>query len=176
MDTAFEILMEQHRPMLLTYAVALCYGDSEGAEDVVQETCLTAYLQLATFRRGENFARWLRGIARNKVLEHHRAANRRRCVTDSRILEGIEDVYGLLDARLAGEETWPERTRRWLELCMAQLSEHLRSAVERVYRQQMSLQQAADAEQTTFAAMAQRVSRSRELLRQCIQSKREQEG
>jgi len=82
MDTAFEILAEQHRPMLLGYARALMNGEEHDAEDVVQETLLAAHRSLSSFDRGANFAGWLRGIARNKALESHRAARRRRTVVD----------------------------------------------------------------------------------------------
>lgn len=97
MHTAFDILAEQYRPMLLSYARALLYGNEHEAEDVVQEAFLTAQQRLDSFRQGENFGRWLRGIARNEVLESHRSARRRREVTDGRILEGIEDVYVVFD-------------------------------------------------------------------------------
>ena len=78
--------------MLLSYARALLYGDEHEAEDVVQEAFLTAHQRLDAFRRDENFARWLRGIARNKAFESRRVVRRRREVMDSRILEGMDAV------------------------------------------------------------------------------------
>ena len=56
MEKAFEILAAQYRPMLLSYASALLYGDIHKAEDVVQEALFTAHQRLDTFRQGENFA------------------------------------------------------------------------------------------------------------------------
>ena len=162
--------------MLLVYVAALFHGNARDAEDVVQETFLAAYRQLDKFTEGENFARWLRGIARNKVLEHCRAAGRHGVVTDSRILEGIEDVCGVLDGAAIGEERWHDRARRWLDHCIGQLSDHLRAAVVRVYQQDLTLAEAAEKERTTFAAMAQRLSRSREQLRRCVQTQMEQEA
>jgi len=102
MDHAFAILAAEHRPMLLAYARALCYGDGHAAENVVQETLLVACRRLHEFRAENDghFGRCLRGIARNKAVEAHRAAGRGRVVADSRIIEGLEDVFGRLTARL----------------------------------------------------------------------------
>jgi RNA polymerase sigma-70 factor (ECF subfamily) len=175
MSKAFDILMEQFRPMLLSYATTLCHGRREDAEDIVQETCLTACEQLPKFREGHNFGSWLRGIARNKALEHFRAGRQGHVVTDSRVLDGIEDVYASLDGPSKDEESWHDRIRRWLRDCVESLAGPFQAAVRRVYSQQMSLQQAADAEGVSFAAMAQRLSRSREQLRRCVRSKMESE-
>ncbi|QOV91818.1 sigma-70 family RNA polymerase sigma factor [Humisphaera borealis] len=176
MHKAFDILAEQHRAMLLVYVAALFHGNPRDAEDVVQETFLTAYRQLGKFTEGQNFARWLRGIARNKVLEHCRASGRQDVVTDSRVLEGIEDVCGVLDGPAAGDEPWHDRARRWLDHCISLLSDHLKAAIVRVYQQDLTLAEAAEMERTTFAAMAQRLSRSREQLRRCVQAQMEQEA
>ena len=77
METAFDILAAQYRPMLLSYARALLGGDRHEAEDVVQESFLVAHRRLETFRQDEDFGRWLRGIARNKVLESRRSSRQR---------------------------------------------------------------------------------------------------
>jgi RNA polymerase sigma-70 factor (ECF subfamily) len=148
------------------------FGDQHEAEDVVQETFLTAHQRLESFRQGDNFGRWLRGIARNKVLEHCRSA-RRRAVVDSRIIEGMEVVYAVFDAPLLGEETWRERMTRWTQHCVERLSVNLRTAVIHVYQEGMSLQSAAAAEKVSTAAIAKRLSRARDLIRQCVQQQSE---
>lgn len=176
MDKAFEILAEQHRPMLLSYSRALVYGDGHRAEDVVQETLLTAFQRLNTFRQGENFGCWLRGIARNKALECQRAGRNQRVVADSRIIEGMEEVYRTFDSPLLGEEEWRERLQRWVRHCIGQLSQRLQDAVVRVYQDNMSLAQAAAAESSSADAVAQRLTRARRLIRECVQRQSESES
>jgi RNA polymerase sigma-70 factor len=173
MDVAFDILIEQYRPMLLGYARALMGGVEHDAEDVVQETLLAAHCSLATFDKTGNFGLWLRGIARNKALESRRRSRRRHTLFDSRIIEGIDEVYGLFDTG-PDDERWPERMRRMLAHCLERLSENLRDSVERVYREGLSLREAASALEASPAAVAQRLSRARELLRQCVS--RQDEG
>lgn len=176
MDTAFEILMQQYRPMLMGYACSLLNGAEHDAEDLVQETLLAAHASLENFERGANFGAWLRGIVRNKALESHRAAKRRRIVVDSRIIEGIEEVYALLDAPTPGEELWIDRLKRFLLHCLDRLNAIHRDALDRVYRDQMNLQEAAAAMSISHAALAKRLSRAREMLRQCVRLQGENEA
>ena len=175
MDTAFEIQMGQYRPMLLSYARALMYGNQHEAEDVVQESLLAAYQRLETLRQGENFNRWLRGIVRNKALESHRAAQGRRVIVDSRIIDGIEDVCTMFDASSHAEEEWRERLKRQLRHCIDRLSSHLKDTVVRVYGDGLSLREAGAALKASPAAVAQRLSRARELIRKCVQDQTESE-
>ncbi|MFZ5832170.1 MAG: sigma-70 family RNA polymerase sigma factor [Planctomycetota bacterium] len=176
MDTAFQILADQHRLMLLCYARSLLHGNDHDAEDVVQETLITAHARLDQFRSGGNFGSWLRGIARNKVLESHRATRARPAIVDHRILQGVEDVYAMFDATSLGEERWLERVRRLLQGCMAKLSQPLRSAMALVYEDGASLQAAAVTLKSSRAAVGQRVSRAREMIRRCVQASLESES
>ncbi len=168
MDTAFDILVEQYRPMLLSYARALLGGDAHEAEDVVQESFLTAHRRLEDFRPGENFGAWLRGIARNKALESHRSARQRRAIVDSRIIEGLDQVFALFEIDPAGEEPWRERVARLLRHCIAELNQHMRDTVHHVYRDGLSLRETAASLQSSPTAIAQRLSRARELIRKCV--------
>lgn len=166
MEQAFEILAEQFRPMVLTYLKALV-RDRLLAEDLTQETLLAAYQSLGTFRPGGNFGAWLRGIARNKVRENARAAARRPLIVDSRIIEGMEEVYGLFDAPQPQGESWDERLAA-IHGCVNQLSGSLRQALLLVYDQGYSLKEAAQALKSTFEAIGQRLSRARSLVRKCV--------
>ncbi len=175
-DKAFEILIEQYRPMLLSYTASLLYGDVNKAEDIVQDACFAAHQRLETFRQGENFACWLRGIVRNKVLESQRAFRLQRVIADSRVIEGIEEVYAVFDAPALDEEPYSERMHRWIKHCVGQLSQHLKNAIVRVYSENMSLRQAAAAEDASSDAIAKRLSRARELIRQCVREQSEKES
>src|SRR5262252_8243989 len=49
----------------------------DDVDDLAQEVFLAALGSLSTFRRGDDFGAWLRGIARNKVLVYYRTQSRR---------------------------------------------------------------------------------------------------
>lgn len=175
MSTALDNLAAQHRPMLVCYARVLLGGDDHQAEDVVQDSFLTAQRRLDDFREGADFGRWLRGIARHKVLERRRAAASRPVVVDSRVIDGMDEVFALFDPGGSGEEPWRDRLLRLLTHCIDKLPPALREAVERVYRQGLNIRDAAAALASTPAAIAQRISRARELIRACVQLQREGE-
>ncbi|MDX1565070.1 MAG: sigma-70 family RNA polymerase sigma factor [Phycisphaeraceae bacterium] len=166
MTKAFDILAAQYRPMVLTYLRAVV-ADEHLAEDLTQETLLAAQRSLQTFEEGGNFGAWLRGIGRNKVLESRRAAARRHLVVDSRIVEGMEEVYELFDEQ-AGP--WTERLPT-VRRCIAALNDTLRGAIEAVYARGQTISQAAASLGASFEAVAQRLSRARTLIRRCVQER-----
>ena len=49
-----------------------CLARSSEVDDLVQETLVTAWKHLDRFDRSKPFGPWLRGIARNLVMAHHR--------------------------------------------------------------------------------------------------------
>jgi RNA polymerase sigma factor (sigma-70 family) len=61
---AFGALVQRHRPMAARLAGRML-ADPAAAEDVAQEACLYAFLELGQLRQPERFAAWLYGIAVN---------------------------------------------------------------------------------------------------------------
>jgi RNA polymerase sigma-70 factor (ECF subfamily) len=175
-DKAFEILVKQYRPMLLVYVSALLYGDTDRAEDVVQESFLLAHQRLSEFPAEGNFPAWLRKIAQYKTKESQRASQKKRIVMDSRVIEGMEEVFAVFDTPAPCEESHYERMKRWLDHCVNQLALPFKQAVSRVYREGLSLRAAAAAERISFKALAKRLSRARDAIRKCIQSQSESES
>lgn len=75
-ERAFEDLVHAYRAPLLAY-VRRMVGDSDLAEDLVQDVFLRVYRQLKGFRGRSTFTTWLFQIARNRVLDELRAQARR---------------------------------------------------------------------------------------------------
>src|SRR5437016_6985315 len=73
---AFRLLVERHSRPLFRLAFRMT-GNESDAEDVVQETFLRAYRQLAKFDERASFGTWLYRIATNYTLDLVRARNRR---------------------------------------------------------------------------------------------------
>jgi RNA polymerase sigma-70 factor (ECF subfamily) len=163
---AFDILAAQYRDMVLVYLRTLV-KDVHLAEDLTQETFLAAQKGLPEFREGASFGAWLRGIARNKALESRRAAARHRLIADSRVVEGMEQVYRLLDAPRSEAELWDDRLGL-LRSCIGRLRGRMKDAVVEVYQRGSSLQDAAARLNISFDALAQRLHRVRALLYECM--------
>ena len=169
MTDPFDILAAEYRPMVVAYLRSML-GDPHLAEDLTQETLLAARDSLAKFEPGGNFGRWLRGIARNKALMHWRSARRSPILIDSRVVEGIEEVFDSLD-RNHEEGDWWEQRKRSLRECIGQLGARLKAAIEQVYFKEQSLDEAATALDSNRLAVGKRVSRARHELRLCMQLK-----
>ena len=170
MHQSFNILANEYRPMVLAYLRSLGV-DEHTAEDLAQDTFLAAYNALDGYEEERSFGSWIRGIARNKARMHWRAASVRPPLSlDPRAVEGIEEVFAEID-RSAEEGDWWEERREILRHCVGQLSKNLRSAVERVYSAGDTLEEAATALGSARAAVGQRLSRARKLIRKCVHLK-----
>ncbi|MBA4386939.1 MAG: hypothetical protein C0404_03095 [Verrucomicrobia bacterium] len=174
MKTAFDILAEQNRPMLVTYLNAML-RDRSLAEDLTQETLMVAYKALDKYEEGRNFGAWLRGIARNRALQNRRADSRRHLVIDSRVVEGMEEIYGAFDGPHPIRSDWDERIEI-VRRCAAKLSGRLRDVVNQVYTTGLSLAEAAAALGSTPGAVGQRLSRARKMIFDCAKLQLEREN
>ena len=98
----------------------------DDADDLAQETFVSAFRMLPTYRRGEDFGAWLRGIARNKLRMFWRSAARR----EDALGRFREEVARLVEADLerAAAADRPE-TIEVLLRCIAKLPEKLRRVV-----------------------------------------------
>lgn len=73
---AFRVLVERHSRSVYRLAYRMT-GRAEDAEDVVQDTFVRAYKQLARFESRSNFATWLYRIGFNCAIDYLRARPRR---------------------------------------------------------------------------------------------------
>jgi RNA polymerase sigma-70 factor (ECF subfamily) len=65
---AFDEIVRRHRDRVYTIALRLC-GNRDDAEDVLQETFISAYRALDRFRGGAQLSTWLYRIAVNKSYD-----------------------------------------------------------------------------------------------------------
>ncbi|HXY68081.1 MAG TPA: sigma-70 family RNA polymerase sigma factor [Gemmatimonadales bacterium] len=77
-EAAFRSLYRRHTPRLLQLASRLLAGDDAEAEDVVQDTWITAVEKLGTFRWEADLGTWLHAIGVNAAKSSLRRRGRRR--------------------------------------------------------------------------------------------------
>ena len=88
---AFRLLVERHSRGV--YRVALrVTGSCQDAEDIVQETFLKAYRQLARFESRASFSTWLHRIAMNCAIDLLRSRPRREHAEDDEALERLSST------------------------------------------------------------------------------------
>jgi RNA polymerase sigma-70 factor (ECF subfamily) len=88
---AFRVLVERHSRALFRVAFRMT-GNQQDAEDVVQESFLRAFKQLAKFDERASFGTWLYRIAANCSLDMMRARKRRSEHVTSGTDDGAEEV------------------------------------------------------------------------------------
>ncbi len=90
---AFRVLMERHSRSVYRLAYRMT-GKPEDAEDVVQETFVRAYRQLARFESRSNFATWVYRIAFNCAIDYMRARPHRESAEEPDTLERLSGTGG----------------------------------------------------------------------------------
>ena len=106
---AFGQLYQRHVGRVYRY-VAFRVHDMTLAEDLTQEIFINAYRALADLERPDRFGAWLMAIARNRVLNHWRAAGRAPDLAepdgdgDPLDLVPADDALAALEARVAAED------------------------------------------------------------------------
>jgi RNA polymerase sigma-70 factor (ECF subfamily) len=137
----------------------------DDVDDLAQEVFLAAFKNLPTFRRGDDFGAWLRGIARNKLLVYFRTQSRRH-----QSLQRFRDEVAALiehDLECAAAFDRSEMIEQLLR-CIAELPERLR----RVVRGGLDGEKPAElakALSTTVGVIYNLHYRANHLLRKCLQ-------
>jgi RNA polymerase sigma-70 factor (ECF subfamily) len=104
---AFRVLVERHGRTVFRLAFRMT-GNETDAEDIVQETFLKAWKQIARFDGRAAFATWLHRICANCALDHIRARKRKQGMQIVSRGESNEVAADPL-AQLASEAPSPER-------------------------------------------------------------------
>jgi RNA polymerase sigma-70 factor (ECF subfamily) len=136
----------------------------DDVDDLAQEIFLTALRSLSSFRRGDDFGAWLRGIARNKLLNFYRSSARREHALQRFREEVSRLVEGDLERAAAADRA--EVMARLLR-CIAELPERLR----RVVRAGLNGGRPAELAKemcTTVGAIYNLHYRANQLLRDCL--------
>lgn len=143
--------------------------DADAAEELLQEV----WIRLAeAAEKGtviDDVPRWCRGVARNLILHHFRA-RRTGVVADSRLVELAARAFDE-----CGESVWADR-QQWLLDCIEALPEHSRSTLRLKYADGMKVNDVAALQKRTPEAVMKALSRIRQALSECVESRRRLEG
>ncbi|WP_234379871.1 sigma-70 family RNA polymerase sigma factor [Streptomyces caniscabiei] len=125
---------DRYGPLLVRYATRLLDGDWHKAQDILQETAARAWKHgrfLGT--RGDHLRPWLFTVARNLVIDHHRARRNRPLE-----LMPVED----LDA--SWDSTESTITTHAVLKAVQELNEQQRTVIRLMYYLECSVAQAAE--------------------------------
>src|SRR4051812_10563419 len=81
-------IIEQNHRWMTAYFLAAT-GTPEAAEDLVQEVFTEALTSAPRFDTTKSFGAWLRGIARNILMEHYRKTKHQFIALDHTVLDQL---------------------------------------------------------------------------------------
>jgi RNA polymerase sigma-70 factor (ECF subfamily) len=164
MDKSFEVLALEHYGEVFAFVYA-AVRRRDVSEDLTQETFLAAFRSIDTFDTRRDFRKWLRGIARNKVLNYLNRTAKRLPLSIEGMLDVLEDLHAESDA--AKNDTWRERAAA-LTACLKKLPQGLRHIIRAFYYKEARAEDIAQTLGISPGAVWQRLYRSRMLLKECI--------
>ena len=95
---AFTLLVERHQGAIRNYMRRLLINDDAAADDLAQETFLTAFQKMGSWRGTAKLSTWLHSIAYRKFLDYQR--KHRRQMTMANIPDAGQDNRQALDAEI----------------------------------------------------------------------------
>jgi RNA polymerase sigma-70 factor (ECF subfamily) len=162
---AYEHIVNHYQEMLMAYT-AFRVSDRSMVEEIVQQTFIKAFYQLANFRKGKDFGVWLRAIAHYVILGELKALERRqknlRTYRD-RLNHAV--ISGILE--MSPEGPGSDVLAR-LAYCVAKLTEASRRLIDMKYTDGMSAKKMAEMLQRSRAWVATTLFRIRQEIRACI--------
>ncbi|MCB1062049.1 MAG: sigma-70 family RNA polymerase sigma factor [Verrucomicrobiae bacterium] len=168
-ETFIEYVRENHaglRGFVRSLGVAPMWVD-----DIAQEAFVIAYERLDEFDVDRDFGAWVRGIARNLVInERRKDARRKRIIADN-----LTDVLVRSSSvpETEAEELGDRGTAKVAALrqCMMELPEKSRALIKARYEEDESAPDIADRFEMKAPAVRKALERVREALRKCMDEK-----
>jgi RNA polymerase sigma-70 factor (ECF subfamily) len=170
---AFEQLLDRYEDKIFRLAYRFVRNESE-AKEILQDTFLTIWRKLDTFKGDAQFSSWLYRVAANAALMRLRSQRRHPEVSTEDLPTGYLDNYGQLPPVI---ENWAKRPDE--ELASDELRRHIQSAVDalpEIYRtvflirdvEGLSTEETAEVLQISVPTVKTRLHRARIALRDAI--------
>lgn len=154
---AFGLLVQRHQSAVRHFLRRLTRGDVASADDLAQQTFVTAWRTLDRFRGGSLFTTWLLGVAYN----HWRNARR-----DDRRRTTLADVHSAESAEPAATEQLD--FNHDLAYALEQLSAAERLALHLHFQQGLSHGQTAEVLDWPLGTVKTHLARGKEKLRHLL--------
>jgi len=166
-EQVFEILIRENADMLVAFLMSMV-RDRSTADDLFQETCLTAWRNLDRYDRELPLGPWLRGIAGKLVLAHRRKSARSAAAVaycDDEVLAVLEGQFRKTSSHTG--DTWDEKLDV-LRKCLQRLADDQRKLLDLYYRDDLDCPAIAQQTGDALETVKKRLQRTRAKLAECI--------
>ena len=161
---SLEKLVRRHQSKVFAY-ILMIVKDKQLADDLFQETMLTAWKRLSEFDRTRPFGPWLRGIAARLVMAHYRKAKRSFLIGGDEMLEYVSQQIEHISARPG--DTWEEKIEGLVH-CIEALPDRYRQPIRLRYFEDRPAREIAGMSETSLEAVKKRLQRARSMLLDCL--------
>lgn len=168
-ETYIDFVREQHaglRAFVRSLGVQPMWVD-----DIAQEAFIIAYDRLEEFDPERDFGAWVRGIARNLVINERRKDARRKRILADNLTDILVRTSSVPEAE--EEELGDTGTAKLaaLRLCLTELPEKSRALIQARYEKEETAPDIAERLQMNAPAVRKALERVREALRKCMDEK-----
>ena len=153
---AYGCLFERHERSVQAVALAVL-GDYQVAQDVVQETFVTAYRKLGGLRKGSSFGPWVRKIAHREAIHLSRRIRQRKDVNQVAMQANFVSNDGRID----------EPNRELLDAVM-RLPKHEREVITLRYFDNHSMKTISEITSRPVGTVTMQISRAHARLRKWL--------
>lgn len=170
-EREFRTLFDAYFPRLYRFVLVRLDGDSEAANDVVQQTFCKAIDRLDSYRGEAALYTWFCQICRNALIDYCRA---RRREWRTRTLEDEPDIRAILEAVAAPASSQPERQawqrdiHRLVQATLDTLPEHYGDILEWKYVDALSVNDIAERLRVGAKAAESLLTRARAAFREAM--------
>ena len=158
-DQAFGRLVRIYQGPVRGFLRRLTKGDEALADDLAQDTFLTAYKKITSFRGDGSFQGWLMRIAYTSFLQHYRRPMNKEMATDTEPLIAHKEASAP-----------PLHARLDVEAAMQHLVEGERAALTLCYTYGMSHTEAAATLEMPIGTVKSHILRGKEKLKETLSS------
>jgi RNA polymerase sigma-70 factor len=163
----FEILVRENAGMLMAYLRSVV-RDASVADDLFQETMLTAWRRLPDYDKTRPFGPWLRGIAARVMMAWRRQRAKSFALCEDEILEHLG--ARVEDVQTQPGDTWDQKLDG-LRDCIEKLPDRYREVVQARYAAEEAPEQLTARLQINEETLKKRLQRGRAKLMECLERK-----
>ncbi len=140
-------------------------SSTDTVEDLAQETFVAAYEHLRDFKLDQDFAPWIKGIARNKLLMHLRRSYQHGEALEKLRAKAAEAVFDDVARR---QESDGPRSIDQLRRCIEKLPQRLMGVLQARYYERETVTLIAQRHRTSVSAISSLLFRGRKELQACM--------
>ena len=157
---SFVELMTRYQGRLYGYALTLT-GNSDSANDILQETNVVLWKQWREFEPGSNFKAWAFRIAHFQFMAHRQRMLRDRVLYSDDLLASLAEESKKLDDRF-------EERSAALGRCLSRIPARSQEAIRMRYAEGLGVGELAEKMDLTANAVSQILFRARRWLIDCV--------